>query len=199
MLTSLPAPQDIPPLLDRARRERSAASLSPQEWQRLTSPDWQRSKDALVAQAAALRTTWSLLTSSFNPAFLAHWGITRRWSRKLPRQSHGLFGRKKREDELARSLGAVVLPGVSLTAESAIPLLNSVPSARDPTARICTLRCVRSSGGLAPQVWDPLSANAVACSPAGLPRRVRCVRGGTWCNGSIPRPGGPSANPSSMF
>ena len=159
VLTSCGSAEDVTPLLERATRELTAPSVPNEEWRRFATADWERFIAGLLTQTAQLQTTWAGLISTFNPVFLArgdHAALVQQAS-EVPR---GLFGRKKREEQFARSLAAVVLPNVTLTAEEAIPLLSSVPSARDHSAHV-EAQMRQALGPLAPAVWDPLSPNAL--------------------------------------
>lgn len=160
MLTSLNSPDDLSALCERAAREVATSSIESDAWQRFATADWQRYVDNVLDQTSQLQTAWAGLTATFNPVFLAR-GDYAALIQQATEAVHGFFGRKKREEQFARSLAAVVLPGVQLTAGDAIPLLSSVPSARDHSAHIAEqMRHV--FGALAPQLWDPLSVDAVA-------------------------------------
>ena len=160
VLTSLGSPEDIPPLLDRAARELTSAPVTSDEWRRFETAEWERFIAGVLTQTAQLQATWTGLISTFNPVFLAR-GDYAALIQQATEATRGLLGRKKREEQFVRSLAAVVLPGVSLTAEAAIPLLSSVPSARDHSAHI-DAQMRQALGPLAPHVWDPLSPNAVS-------------------------------------
>jgi hypothetical protein len=159
VLTSLGSPDDIPPLVDRAARELAAASVTSDEWRRFETADWEQFIGGVLTQTVQLQSTWTGLIATFNPVFLAR-GDYAALVQQATEASRGLLGRKKREEQFGRSLAAVVLPGVSLTAEAAIPLLSSVPSARDHSAHI-DAQMRQALGRLAPQIWDPLSPSAV--------------------------------------
>lgn len=159
VLTSCGSPEDVTSLLERATRELTAPPLPNEEWRRYATADWERFVAGVLTQTAQLQATWAGLISKFNPVFLAR-GDHAALVQQASEVARGLFGRKKREEQFARSLAAVVLPSVTLTAEEAIPLLSSVPSARDHSAHVDT-QMRQALGPLAPAVWDPLSINAV--------------------------------------
>lgn len=160
ILTKLGSPGDVSPLLDRAADELKGAPIPAAQWQRYASGEWERQVSAVLAQTAQLQATWVNLTTVFNPAFLAR-GDYGALIQQANEATHGLFGRKRREELFGQNLRGVVLPGVTLTAGEAILLLTSVPSARDHSAHVyAQLR--HALGAVAPQFWDPLAANAVA-------------------------------------
>jgi hypothetical protein len=159
VLTSVGSLDDVPPLVDRATTESIAAPVAPDEWRRFETADWERFIAGVLSQTAQLQATWTGLISTFNPVFLAR-GDYAALIQQATEATHGLFGKKKREEHFGRSLAAVVLPGVSLTPEAAIPLLSSVPSARDHSAHV-DAQMRQALGSMAPQVWDPLSPNAI--------------------------------------
>lgn len=159
ILTSLGAVQDVAPLLERAVLELNAPAVANDEWRRFETADWQRFVESVLTQTEQLQSTWAELTHTFNPVFLAR-GDYAALVQQASEVSRGLFGRRKREEQFARSLAAVVLPNVSLTAEAAIPLLSSVPSARDHSAHVAA-QMRQAMGVLAPAGWDPLSPNAI--------------------------------------
>jgi hypothetical protein len=160
VLTSLGSAEDVSPLLERAARELTAPSVPNDEWRRFETADWERFVAGVLTQTAQLQATWAGLISTFNPVFLAR-GDHAVLVQQASEVARGLFGRRKREEQFARSLAAVVLPNVTLTAEAAIPLLSSVPSARDHSAHVET-QMRQAFGPLAPLVWDPLSPNAIS-------------------------------------
>ena len=160
VLTSLASPDDVHPLIDRAAAELVGARLSGNEWRRVGGPEWERDVLATLGQLGQLQATWNGLTAAFNPVFLAR-GDYASLAQQAGEATKGLFGRKKREEAFAQSLAAVVLPGVALTPETAIPLLNSVPSARDHGAHV-EAQVRRVMGPLMPQVWDALAPSAAA-------------------------------------
>jgi hypothetical protein len=159
VLTSVGSLNDVPPLIERAAIEAAAAPVATDEWRRFETADWERFIAGVLSQTAQLQATWVGLISTFNPSFLAR-GDYAALTQQATEATRGLLGRKKREEQFGRSLAAVVLPGVSLTAEAAIPLLSSVPSARDHSAHI-DAQMRQGLGSMAPQVWDPLSPNAI--------------------------------------
>lgn len=160
VLTSLGSPEDVPPLLDRAKIEINAPAVDSGEWRRFATADWNRLISGLLNQITQLQATWTSLTSVFNPAFLAR-GDFAALIQQATEVNKGLLGRKRREEQFGRSLAGVVLPGVSLTSEGAIPLLSSVPSARDHSSHT-DAQMRHALGQLAPQLWDPLSPSAAA-------------------------------------
>ncbi|OBB45414.1 hypothetical protein A5752_01985 [Mycobacterium sp. 852002-51961_SCH5331710] len=159
ILTSLAAPQDIPPLLERAAREAAAPPVVNDEWRRFESAEWERHVAGIINQTAQLQATWAGLIATFNPVFLAR-GDYAALVQQATEATRGLLGKKKREEQFVRSLAAVVLPGVTLTAETAIPLLSSIPSARDHSVHVAH-QMQQALGALAPPTWDPLLPNAI--------------------------------------
>lgn len=159
ILTSVGSLEDVAPLIGRATTESTVAPVANEEWRRFETSEWERFIAGVMSQTAQLQATWNGLISTFNPLFLAR-GDYAALIQQATEATRGLLGRKKREEQFGRNLAAVALPGVSLTAEAAIPLLSSVPSARDHSAHV-EAQMRQGLGSMAPQVWDPLSPTAV--------------------------------------
>ncbi|MDV6281509.1 DUF4011 domain-containing protein [Rhodococcus jostii] len=155
---ALGTPLRVQSLVGRGVVELRWPPLVDADMHQFSSPQWSAARDALLAETTQLRTTWAGLTSTFNPAFLAA-GDHAALVEQATAATHGLIGRKKRAEQFSRSIGAVMLPGAALTPEDAIPLLTSVPSARDHCRHLIA-RMQELLGPLAPAHWDPLAPEA---------------------------------------
>jgi hypothetical protein len=94
-LKTLGSPEKITPLVERARVELRNLPVSNSEWQYFIDPQWERPRDALIEQVHQLHSTWSNLTSTFNPAFLTE-GDYSALIQVANAATHGVIGRKKR-------------------------------------------------------------------------------------------------------
>ncbi|OZF48319.1 DNA/RNA helicase [Rhodococcus sp. 14-2470-1b] len=152
------APGSIEQLLPQARRQIGRAIPSVDVLPLAQSAQWSTSKQALFGEIALLQQQCGPLTSVFTPSFVEH-GDADTLALAAEEATKGFFGKKKRVEQFARDVAPALLPGVQLDPEAALPLLRSIPSARQLTSQ--TVQHMRQLlVHYAPQTWNPFSPDA---------------------------------------
>ena len=158
VLERVPTPEAIDLLLPQARRQVGQSADASSAARQLHGPHWIAERQALLNDLAVLQQQCGPITAVFLPSFIEAGSV----DTLLPaaeEATKGLFGKKKRTEEFIRNSASVLLPGVQLDPESAIPLLRSIPSTRELAGRIVS-RMHGLLGPLAPPVWNPLTTDA---------------------------------------
>ena len=138
-LSRFPAPSIE--LLDRASRR-----------------DWDGERDALLRFINDFQNSVRAVSDTFTPLFVAT-GEIEPVVVAATEATHGLFGKKKRVEAFHHLTASLVAPGVSLTPEQALPLLQTLPGARSD-AHDVTRRMTDLLLDFAPQWWSPFDPDA---------------------------------------
>ncbi|MBY6414295.1 DUF3320 domain-containing protein [Rhodococcus sp. BP-252] len=155
----LPNPETIDILLPQARRQVGRPIPEADILTATHSAQWGASKHALLGEISLLQQQCGPLTSVFTPSFIDS-GDTESLAVAAEEAGKGLFGKKKRTEQFIRDMAPGLLPGVQLDPETALPLLRSVPGARELTAN--TVRHMHELlTQFAPPMWNPFSPDAI--------------------------------------
>ncbi|WP_037138715.1 DUF3320 domain-containing protein [Rhodococcoides fascians] len=158
VVEKMQGPGSIEQLLPQARRQIGRPLPSVDVLTLAQSAQWSTSRQALFGEVALLQQQCGPLTSVFTPSFIEH-GDADTLALAAEEATKGLFGKKKRVETFARDVAPALLPGVQLDPQAALPLLRSIPSARQLTSQ--TVQHMRQLlAHYAPQTWNPFSPDA---------------------------------------
>ncbi|EGD57092.1 DUF4011 domain-containing protein [Gordonia neofelifaecis] len=155
---TLDDPDAIDTLVAHARWEAGSPVVTADELVRFQNPAWQQQYQHCTGQFTTFIERTRPYTDRFIPTFLTT-GDAATIATAIRDSQHGMLGKRKRAEQATVLLRAVLNPGVDVTLEDALPLLDSIPGLR---AEHQSLRASVADvlGSHLPTTWDPLDPAA---------------------------------------
>lgn len=158
LLGQLDAPGDIEELLPQARRQLGFHVPDSDMLQRWADPQFRSLRSGLLQGITELHESCAPMQATFTAMFVES-GDLAAFTEQAEEAGKGVFGKKKRAEQLARDLAPFTHSGVDLSPSTVIGLLRAVPSIREYIQRLQT-QMQDLLGAYAPAFWNPLAADA---------------------------------------
>ncbi|MDS1116650.1 DUF4011 domain-containing protein [Gordonia westfalica] len=158
LLRQLDAPSEIAGLLPQARRQLGVHVPDSNTLQRWSDPQFRSLQAALFQEITQLHESCAPILATFTAMFVESGDITA-FAEQAEEASKGVFGKKKRAEQLARDLAPFTHSDVDLSPLTVIGLLRAVPSIREYIQRLQT-QMQDLLGAYAPAFWNPLAPDA---------------------------------------
>ncbi|AFR49083.1 DUF4011 domain-containing protein [Gordonia sp. KTR9] len=158
LLRQLRAPGDIEELLPQAHRQVGFHVPDSNMLQRWADPQFRSLRSGLFKGITELHESCAPVLATFTAMFIESGDIAA-FTEQAEEASKGVFGKKKRADQLARDLVPFTHSNVDLSPPTVVGLLRAVPSIREYVQRLQT-EMQDLLGAYAPAFWNPLAADA---------------------------------------
>ncbi len=126
--------------------------------ERMRSPQFATSRDALIIETEQLQQNYAPLLATFTPMFIES-GDVSGFMTEAEDSGKGVFGKKKKAEQFQRNLAPFARADADLTPPAVLPLLRAIPIAREHIAR--TQALARDLlGPFTPLHWNPLTRDS---------------------------------------